>query len=121
MKWIKKPCIKPVKKYDYKLCDNAIIKIKGDEINIPPGFVCDLASIPRFLWSLLSPRYAGFVYPAILHDYIYRTPTSPYSRKEADDFFYEALRKEGVSWYTANKMWLAVRNFGIMNYKKRKL
>lgn len=117
--WIKKPCIKPVKKYDYITCSKAIVKIKGKVIEIPTGFICDLASIPRFLWSMLSPRYAGFVYPAILHDYIYRTPEVKYSRKEADNLFYEALREEGVSWYTANKMWVAVRNFGIMNYKKR--
>ena len=40
------------------------------EVTVPPGFVTDLASIPREFWSVLSPN-ARYSYPAIIHDYLY--------------------------------------------------
>ncbi len=43
----------------------------GTEIMIPKGFVFDGASIPRFLWALLSPVGLLFI-PGLIHDYGYK-------------------------------------------------
>ncbi len=50
-------------------------------VQVPAGFVTDLASIPRPFWTFLRPdgRYA---YAAIVHDYLYWTQERP--RAEAD-------------------------------------
>ncbi|ECG8634089.1 DUF1353 domain-containing protein, partial [Salmonella enterica subsp. salamae] len=41
-----------------------------DVIEVPAGFVTDLATIPRIFWSLMPPdgKYAK---AAIIHDYLY--------------------------------------------------
>lgn len=43
----------------------------GHTIIIPKGFIFDGASIPRWLWWLLSPTGILFI-PGLLHDYGYR-------------------------------------------------
>jgi hypothetical protein len=84
---------------------------------VPENFDTDLASIPRWFWSILSPQYSAFVYPAILHDYLYHCPGN-LPRAFADDVFFSALITEGVSQFTASKMYMAVRLFGQHNYHK---
>jgi hypothetical protein len=42
----------------------------GVPVQVPIGFVSDLASIPRVFWSLLRPD-GEYSYPAIIHDYLY--------------------------------------------------
>lgn len=111
IQWIFKPCIQPVSGYDYHICEDMKVKVDNQLITIPKGFITDLASIPRPLWPILAPQYAGFVYPAILHDFFYRCPENV-TREYADDVLYYALKEEGVSTYTAMKFWLGVRTFG---------
>ncbi len=111
IEWLTRPCIKPLTDYDYTTCDVFEIAVDDTVISIPKGFVTDLASIPRALWPVLAPQYSGFVYPAILHDFLYRCPDE-ITRKYADDVLYSALLSEGVSRYTATKFWLGVRAFG---------
>lgn len=111
IEWITRPCIQPLIDYDYHICEEMEIKVDGSLIKIPRGFITDLASIPKPLWPILAPQYSGFVYPAILHDFFYRCPNNV-TRKYADDVFYYALKAEGVSTYTALKMWAGVRTFG---------
>lgn len=43
----------------------------GNRIVIPSGFIFDGASIPRFLWGLLSPVGLLLV-PGLIHDYGYK-------------------------------------------------
>lgn len=105
------PCIKPYQKYFYKTCTQITVKVNHEYIRIPQNFNTDLASIPQWLWSFLPPQHAGFVMPAILHDYLYLCPSN-LSRKQIDDIFYSTLRKEGVIKFTAFEMWLFVRIFG---------
>lgn len=111
VEWIKKPCIEPITNYDYNICQSLEVRVDDKLITIPKGFITDLASIPKPLWPVLAPQYAGFVYPAILHDFFYRCPDNV-TREYADDVFYYALKAEGISTYTAYKLWLGVRTFG---------
>lgn len=95
------------------------------EITVPPGFVTDLASIPRLAASLYPPD-GPWVKAAIVHDFLYGTrgtgvwdkhpsglsrPT-PYTRAEADDVLREAMADRGVGLFARNVIWSAVRAGG---------
>lgn len=91
---------------------------------VPAAFVTDFASIPRLIQFVLSPT-AGVVSDygraAVIHDWLYRhgaSMTPPVSRKAADQVFYEAMLCENVLWPTRFMMWLAVRLFGWMAYRR---
>lgn len=104
-------CIIPLKGYNYRTCKDMRITIDGKKYTIPKDFKTDLASIPRILWPILAPQYAGFVSPAILHDYLYRC-NNHITRQFADEVLYSALITEDVTAFTASKFFLAVRLFG---------
>lgn len=111
------PCIKPHKRYHYLTCHAIDVEVDFKRITIPPEFDTDLASIPRWFWTFLSPAYSGFIAPSILHDYLYSCP-GYHSRLQVDEIFYDSLVEHGVSRYTAYKMYLAVRIFGEQYYKE---
>jgi len=85
----------------------------GHRIEVPAGFLTDLASVPWGLWNVFPP--AGDYTPAaIIHDYLYerqgKVHEGPaYSRAECDSIFLEAMQDMGISWLRRNLMWLAVR------------
>lgn len=57
---------------------------------ILPGFKSDGASIPKFLWSLVGPRFAPTTFAAALaHDALYAA--IPCCRREADAVFLDIL------------------------------
>ena len=58
------------------------------KVDVPTGFVTDLASIPQFFWCILRPD-GSYAAPAIVHDYLYWT--QPVSREVADDVFRAAM------------------------------
>jgi hypothetical protein len=62
-------------------------------IEVPIGFVTDLASVPPIFFSLLRPD-GEYAYPAILHDYLYWVQRT--SRDEADTVFKVAMQDFGV-------------------------
>jgi hypothetical protein len=94
----------------------------GDTITVPAGFVTDLASVPRWAWTLVPPD-GPWVKAAIVHDFLYATggtgkwkrhPAAitrpqPYSRLEADGIMREAMENRGVSWLSRNLIYTAVR------------
>lgn len=94
----------------------------ADTITAPAGFVTDLASIPRWAWTLLPPD-GPWVKGAVIHDFLYATMGTgawkrhppaitrkePYTRAEADAILREALANRGVDWLRRNIIWAAVR------------
>lgn len=66
----------------------------GKTIVVPKGFVTDLASVPRKLWSLLSP-IDSYMTAAILHDYLYWDQRC--GQDEADIILNVAMKSYGVS------------------------
>lgn len=108
-------CIKPKVGFIYKTCKDVGVQVDDMEITIPKGFETDLASIPRWYWSVLSPNNTMLVAPAILHDYLYSCNYG-YSRDEIDNIFFEALRANSVPYRTAETMYIAVRLFGGSHY-----
>lgn len=74
----------------------------GDILTIPGGFIWDLSSVPRAMWSLLPPD-GEFEIGTIIHDYLYKNKL--YTRKFAD--------KEMLLWANAvsgTKAKISMRN-----------
>jgi hypothetical protein len=90
-------------------------------IVVPPGFVTDLASVPRAVWSFYPPD-GPWAKAAIIHDFLYTTKgtgtwhahvgitrAEPYSRKEADDILKEAMADRKVGKWEQSVIWSSVR------------
>lgn len=95
--------------FDFYLSDD-----KNDVIEIPVGFLTDLASVPRIMWSFLPPdgKYAK---AAIIHDYLYDNALR--TKQEADLIFLDAMTVLGVPKWKRTVMYLAVKYFGRGKYK----
>jgi hypothetical protein len=91
-----------------------LIVIWGDRvIRVPAGFKSDGASVPRFLWDDVSPAIdQRTIRAAIIHDWIYRMHPEGWTRKMADDLFYDFCRVDGLSWWRSQKAYWGVRMFG---------
>lgn len=90
-------------------------------IIVPPGFVTDLASVPRVVWSFYPPD-GPWAKAAVIHDFLYATKgtgewhtqrgitrADPYSRKEADDILREAMADRNVGQWEQGVIWASVR------------
>lgn len=75
---------------------------------VPTGFITDFATVPKCLQWLYKPN-GKYTRSAVLHDYLYITPMN---RKEADKIFHKAMITDGVSEFTADIFYRAVRWFG---------
>lgn len=111
-------CIKAYKGYNYLLCCDLTFSINNFQYTIPTGFMTDLASIPRFLWPIISPAYSKLIRPAIIHDWNYSsTKQHFFNRKQCDLIFYQMLIQEGLNKPTALLIYKAVRIFGASHFK----
>lgn len=94
----------------------------GEAITVPAGALTDLASIPRFAWSLGFPPDGAWAKAAVVHDFLYktrgactlngavwRTREAPYVRAEADRILREAMGVLGVPAWQRFVIWAAVR------------
>jgi hypothetical protein len=77
-----------------------------DSITVPAGFVTEFASIPRSLWSALSP-VGEHERAAIVHDYLYWF--QPCEREETDNLLMIAMREAGVSDLQRGAVYAGVR------------
>ena len=85
-------------------------------VTVPAGFVTDLASIPRPLWSAFS--FAGpWMGPAVIHDFLYTAANVRFTRKQADQIFKESMFNAGLDWPRREAIYRAVRLFGFPNYE----
>jgi hypothetical protein len=78
-------------------------------VDVPRGFVTDLASVPSYMWAILQ-RTGRYGNAAIYHDWLYWERTCP--REVADRVFDRAMHDMGVDPVTRNAMWAGVRVFG---------
>lgn len=77
--------------------------------DIPKNFVCDLASVPRYLWSIL-PKTGKYGTAAIHHDWLCWDQSC--TRKQADETFYAIMGDMGVSDDTRSAIYWGCRIFG---------
>lgn len=82
---------------------------KLQPVQVPWGFVTDLASIPSIFWSML-PRDGKYAFAAVIHDYLYWIQDRP--RKLADEIFDKAMYDLEVNDGVRLAITLAVKNFG---------
>lgn len=81
------------------------------EVTVPAGFSIDGASIPAFFWPFIgAPLTGDFRRAAAIHDYECHLKAIPSPR--VHERFYRAMRADGVGWFRARAMYLAVRYFG---------
>lgn len=127
------PNVIPISDRNYRLMEDytaGIVNKAGNRIliTVPKGYVTDLASIPRFIWSLfgLTPDglYRG---AAVVHDYIYskHIKGASYSllpdgmrltRAECDEIFKILIHASGEAHWKEEAMYRAVRTFGWAYY-----
>lgn len=78
----------------------------GRIFEVPDGFECDLASVPRvpIIWLLWGDKAHR---EGVLHDYLYRRD-NPHNltRHEADSLFCEAIKSDSPS-HPANPCWIS--------------
>lgn len=107
--------LKPFADWDYFYVEGGSIRWSPnagqhyEPVEVPRGFVTDLASIPRAFWQVLRPE-GRHAYAAVVHDYLYWTQKRP--REEADLIFKFALQDSRVSSDTVETLYRAVRLFG---------
>jgi Protein of unknown function (DUF1353) len=99
---------------------------------LPRGLLTDFASVPRFLWMLVSPTGKHSI-AAVCHDWAYAVKpqvvydgpgtrvSMPLSRAQADALFYWVMRESGVGRCRAYVMWLAVRLGGRRAWNQARL
>ncbi len=92
---------------DFVLTNNLVYHSNGGSVyTVDAGFVTDLASIPRFLWSLYPP-HGLYLSAAILHDKFCKA--SWISRKEGDILFREAMSHSHVGAFDRFIIYQGVR------------
>jgi len=79
------------------------------KVEVPAGFITDFASVPKIFWSVL-PRDGVYVYPAIIHDYMYWMQDTV--REVADDTLREGMQDFKVDTVSINAIYWGVRAGG---------
>ena len=82
---------------------------KVSAVNVPAGFVTDLASVPRIFWSIFRPD-GEYAHAAIIHDYLYWDQRG--RKADADLIFKLAMEDLEVKPATVSKLYEAVNRFG---------
>lgn len=80
------------------------------EIEIPPGFVTDFASIPKAFHFIVHP-FGRHAPAAVLHDFLYARGQQKV-RAQADKLFLKAMEEAGVPPIRRSIMYRMVRTFG---------
>lgn len=109
------PAIVPFGDWDYYYVKDSPLQWKPNpgqphkDVIVPIGFVTDLASIPRFLWTTVRPE-GRYAYAAMVHDYLYWTQDR--SREEADEIFRIAMGDSKVDGWKITAIYQLVRMAG---------
>lgn len=90
-------------------------------ITAPAGMETDFASVPRLVWTYLSPEDPCILYGSIIHDLLYqrggRLPLRRLTRAESDAVLREAMLVSGARRRQAAVVYHALRMFGASNFK----
>jgi hypothetical protein len=86
-------------------------------ITVPVGYQTDFASIPRAVWSLLSPDDVVVSFASTIHDRLYFLGGTledgrTYTREQADQVFIEGMADCGATSFQQWAVYHAVRLFG---------
>ena len=82
------------------------------DIEVPTGYVTDLASVPRLFRFIVPVANAKNRRAAVVHDYLCTNPEGIVKdQKQADQVFREALGVVGVGRFRSAALYYPVRTF----------
>ena len=114
MPFLNELVVKPATGREWELVEPLRYMTSGGRIiEVPAGFVCDLASIPAIARPLF-PVNGEWTEAAVVHDWLYDSQIG--TRKEADRIFLEAMTELGVSRWRRRAMYSAVRIGGWVSW-----
>ena len=94
---------------------------QNKRLTLPEGFQSDGCSVPEFLWDTVSPAIDPRTLRAgLFHDYLYRIQPEGWTRKEADQLFYDFCREDGLGLSRCLKAWMGLRAFGGFIWNRNK-
>ena len=79
-----------------------------ERVVVGEEYETDLASIPFFIWPILSP-WGPWRRAAIIHDYLCDIAKTDEDRLLADALFRVIMREDGVKWFPRAVIYYAVR------------
>jgi len=109
--------------------------LNGEKLKIQEGFLFDLASIPRPLWTLIAPFELSIIAP-LVHDFLYVNKgqlfiknniisdecdeCKPFqiTREQADSIFLSHMRDENIGKIKSHLAFQAVNLFGWIYWKE---
>ncbi|HEY9462460.1 MAG TPA: DUF1353 domain-containing protein [Vicinamibacterales bacterium] len=110
--------------------DSRPTSLIGSAIPIPQGFVTDLSSVPRVFWNLAAP-FELSIAGALTHDWLYRhgghvavrrdgggLGSLWFTRAQADQYFLDYMKVEGVVWWKRTLAHWCVRVAGGPSWRK---
>lgn len=115
--WNARRCWKTVAPFivDFQLTDGTWCRV-----TVPAGFIFDGASVPRVpgIWEAFGDYGLE---AACIHDWLYRTNSSPVVTKEFADWAFWALmvaQDDPPEQWQRSAMWTAVHDFGAPSYHR---
>ena len=98
-------------KYLIVLDSPLVFTARGTRHVIEAGYRSNGMSVPRLLWSLISPQFhPRTLYASVVHDYAYEHFIM--CRCESDRWYRDALIEDGYAKWKAWLVYFAVRLFG---------
>lgn len=111
--------------------DDYVLDFNGYRFRIPRGFLSDLSSVPRELWSFIAPFELGIPAP-LIHDWGYehsgtyllevdpRVPDArtPFSQADVDELLRDIALADGAAQWRCTAAYDAVRQFGARDFGK---
>lgn len=101
--------------------DFAFLSTAFGPITAPAGMLTDFASVPRLVWTYLSPEDPCILYGSIIHDWLYqqggRLPLRRLTRAECDAVLREAMLASGARPTQAAVVYRVLRLFGAGNFR----
>lgn len=90
----------------------------GDELLIPAGYCYDMATVPKWLWSVVRPFNDGLL-ATLIHDYLYvHKEKHMLSRAESDREYLKWLTVTNNNQFDNTIRYLVVRAFGWLWWNK---
>jgi len=98
----------------WQLAKPLVYRSRDNWVYVPEGFGTDLDSVPRVpgVHALAARRATA---SAVIHDWLYHRGAD---RAYADRVFLEAMQNEGVDPVMARLIYIAVRLFGGLRYRR---
>lgn len=85
-------------------------------ITVREGFKTDLASVPRLAKAVVDNDDVDILYPAIIHDLLYRTQPRHYTRLVCDKVLVEGMENFNSSYFRRAIVYRAVRLGGWVSW-----